>query len=1049
MSKWLVLLLTGLAVLAAATALALAQQSAALHLDEAPPMAARLPRSLGVNVALENYTDQERTAALDAIAASGFGWVRQRLPWDQIEPSPGVFDWTTWDQIVAAVDARGLEWVAVLDGSPAWARAPKDAANPLAPPSSRADFGRFAAAVAERYGASLRFYQIWDEPNIAPHWGSRYVDAADYAGLLREGAVQVRSADADAVVMLAALAPTVEPGGLNQSDLAYLDALYAAGAAPWFDAAAAQPFGFDRSPDDAPDAGVLNFRRAELLREVMLQRGDASTPLWLAAFGWRSVDGGLAEAWPGVDAETQAAWAVDALEWARRHWDWTAGLAWAIWQPPQPAGDLRWGFALTTPDAQSTPALAALSSWAQAGHPLGPGHWTVDAPAIQAEGGWRQTPVAADPPNGATRGNNRLRIPFEGSTLALEVQRGPYWGFFDVTVDGAAANALPVDTDGRANLLLYDPLGAQESVVVARGLPAGPHLAEISANGGWEQWPLLAVRVANAPASRWPGWLVGALGMGGIALAGAGLWGLGRQRRRRSSTSQRSRTSEPGPSPFAQAERIPAAARYLLLAGLAAAVALGPTPLQVTALGLLFALFVVFPATGLALLAATAPLFLARVPIAGRPLSPAEMAVWLLAAALATRLALDFLLQRYVKTNPSEAALAALDWPVLALLVVALVSLAAADNLGVALHELRTVIVAGVLAYGLVRMAPAGADGRFDPWPVVWGIGLGAAAVACWGIYQAVAGVGLIGAEGVWRVRGPYGSPNNLALYLGHSLPIVLAVALFGASRGRRLAGGLLAALIFVGLVLTFSRGALLLGLPAAVLFMGFAAGGRWRWVALGLMAVGALALLPLFATQRFATLLDLQGGTSFFRLQLWRGAWNMALEHPWLGVGLDNFLYAYRTRYALPAAWQELNLSHPHNVVLDFWTRLGFLGLLIGVWLFAAAFWQGWPAFKRASGDTRALLLGMLAGLAATLAHGLIDNSVFLVDLMLLFMLSLGLLARLDMRTGTRGTRRNSEEPGELNGAFHPERSSPSSSTPVPPGSPTEPTKGVIPCAF
>jgi O-antigen ligase len=435
---------------------------------------------------------------------------------------------------------------------------------------------------------------------------------------------------------------------------------------------------------------------------------------------------------------------------------------------------------------------------------------------------------------------------------------------------------------------------------------------------------------------------------------------------------------------------------------------------------LLFALFIVFPATGLALLAATAPLFLTPVSILGRSFSPVEMAVWLLGAALATRLALDWLVQRYVKRNSvqdmaepgrsgSGFRLMALDWPALALLFVAVLSLAAADNLGVALHELRTVIMAGVLAYWLVRLAPTGADGRFDPWPVVWGIGLGAAIVAGWGIYQAVTGVGLIGAEGVWRVRGPYGSPNNLALYLGHSLPIMLAVALFGASRGRRLAGGLLAALIFLGLALTFSRGALLLGLPAAVLFMGFAAGGRWRWAALALLAVGALALLPLFATERFATLLDLQGGTSFFRLQLWQGAWNMVQEHPWLGVGLDNFLYAYRTRYALPTAWQELNLSHPHNLALDFWTRLGFAGLLVGLWLFIAAFWQGWPAFKRARGDNRALLLGLLAGLAATLAHGLIDNSVFLVDLMLLFMMSLGLIARLD-RAG-----RNPQEPGIL----------------------------------
>ena len=123
--------------------------------------------------------------------------------------------------------------MAVLDGSPGWARAPADANNPLAPPQRRADLGRFAEAFAKRYGQVLRFYQVWDEPNIQPHWGQGLVDAAEYAGLLHEAAVQLRAADPDAVILAAALAPNFEPGGLNQSDITYLDDLYQAGAAPW------------------------------------------------------------------------------------------------------------------------------------------------------------------------------------------------------------------------------------------------------------------------------------------------------------------------------------------------------------------------------------------------------------------------------------------------------------------------------------------------------------------------------------------------------------------------------------------------------------------------------------------------------------------------------------------------------------------------------------------------------------------------------------------------------------------------------------------------
>ena len=118
-----------------------------------------------------------------------------------------------------------------------------------------------------------------------------------------------------------------------------------------------------------------------------------------------------------------------------------------------------------------------------------------------------------------------------------------------------------------------------------------------------------------------------------------------------------------------------------------------------------------------------------------------------------------------------------------------------------------------------------------------------------------------------------------------------------------------------------------------------------------------------------------------------------MAKDHPWLGVGPDNFLYAYRTRYVLPGGWEELNLSHPHNLVLDLVDAIGAGGAWCGSlghprWpppclaCWCPGPWDDayWP-----------LALGLLGGLAATVAHGLIDNSLFLVDLMALFMLAWG----------------------------------------------------------
>ena len=76
--------------------------------------------------------------------------------------------------------------------------------------------------------------------------------------------------------------------------------------------------------------------------------------------------------------------------------------------------------------------------------------------------------------------------------------------------------------------------------------------------------------------------------------------------------------------------------------------------------------------------------------------------------------------------------------------------------------------------------------------------------------------------------------------------------------------------------------------------------------------------------------------------------------DHPLLGVGLDNFLYAYRSHYVLPTAWEEFNLSHPHNVVLDFWLRLGLPGLMVLGWLLVAFFRRGWQVYQTASRGIR-----------------------------------------------------------------------------------------------
>ncbi|MFQ5421912.1 MAG: O-antigen ligase family protein, partial [Anaerolineae bacterium] len=239
----------------------------------------------------------------------------------------------------------------------------------------------------------------------------------------------------------------------------------------------------------------------------------------------------------------------------------------------------------------------------------------------------------------------------------------------------------------------------------------------------------------------------------------------------------------------------------------------------------------------------------------------------------------------------------------------------------------------------------------------------------------------------------------------GRVLPVAAAVALLGDGRHgrRRLAYGLAVVPLALAVLFSFSKGGMCLGLPAAALFIFWRwqkrAGRRtWPWL-MGFGVAGTAVILLAGQIPALAGRFDLTGATGVFRVNLWRASLNMVRQHPWFGVGLDNFLYAYRGRYIFDAAWQEPNLSHPHNILLDFATRLGLLGLLAGGWLIWQAWRTLWRQLDRVNVEWQPLLVGLLALLVDMLAHGWVDHSFFLVDLAFVFYLVLGTAVWLEER--------------------------------------------------
>lgn len=407
------------------------------------------------------------------------------------------------------------------------------------------------------------------------------------------------------------------------------------------------------------------------------------------------------------------------------------------------------------------------------------------------------------------------------------------------------------------------------------------------------------------------------------------------------------------------------------------------------------------PTAGLAGVVASLPLYLLPHQLGGLAASLTEAALLLGAVGVGLRALWD----RARGTRRSAVGSAEpYDAPIAIFLVAALLSLLVTEYPRLSLRELRTLIVEPVLFFYLTRAVARTTD---EAAPLLNALLLAATAAATLGIAQFFVGGAVTETQGVRRVLGTYQSPNHLGLLLGRALPFLIAGAWLLPARRPLL--GAAGAACAMALLLTFSVGAWL-GTGAAILVVVAALGRRTLLPAtVGAGVVGLVGLALLFG-ERVLGRLDPGRGTGFVRVQLWQASLGLLAEQPLLGIGLDNFLYRYPA-YTPLGVVVEPNLSHPHNLILHFWLQLGLPGLAALLWLLVLFVRRAWPRTgPTVSPAERAVAVGALASMADFVVHGLVDNSYFLVDMAVVFWLTLALGGRASPGPGrrnrpTRGT--------------------------------------------
>jgi len=318
---------------------------------------------MGVHTRLTDEVEEWKIKrTLEMVREMGAPWIVEYFPWAYYEGEKGIYDWSHPDQVVDHARRQGLTVVARLGYVPEWAR-PEDSAFSYLDAAHYTDFGDFVYAFVDHFRGRVQYVIIWNEPNLALEWGFQPVNPAEYTALLRIAYARAKEADPQVQVLAGALAPTLAPKGHPEgmNDLDYLQGMYDAGAADVFDILAAHAYGWKFPVDDPPAADKVNFRRVELLRQVMVRNGDDHKPIMVTEGGWNDHP-----RWTkGVRPYQRIAYTIGAYELAARDWDWCLAVAPYAFRFPRPARSYQDYFTFVTPEFKPKPIYREVQRYAR------------------------------------------------------------------------------------------------------------------------------------------------------------------------------------------------------------------------------------------------------------------------------------------------------------------------------------------------------------------------------------------------------------------------------------------------------------------------------------------------------------------------------------------------------------------------------------------------------------------------------------------------------------------------------------------------------------
>lgn len=194
--------------------------------------------------------------------SAGINWVRTDFDWLRIQSAKGAeWNFKRLDELIALAKKSGMNVLPILDYDVPWAT----------PAWKHLDLWReYVRRTVTHFQKDLRYWEIWNEENLASMWRDR-PNAARYAELLKASYQEIKKIDPTLQVLY---------GGTAGIPMPFIEESLKAGAASGFDIMNIHPYRKDNVPEDALVKDIRD------LRALLAKYGAGNKPLWITEIGW-------------------------------------------------------------------------------------------------------------------------------------------------------------------------------------------------------------------------------------------------------------------------------------------------------------------------------------------------------------------------------------------------------------------------------------------------------------------------------------------------------------------------------------------------------------------------------------------------------------------------------------------------------------------------------------------------------------------------------------------------------------------------------------------